>query len=183
MRRVTFSLVPLLLLACERQPAAPDITPTLGIANAPAQSGIVLRAETQEAWIWSDLKAGLQLDLAFDPVAACTGNFAADWVSFQAASLPNGRLTFREAGPVQASVWGFVEFDCSRFLTEEPLATGEVNYRSTDNDYFGAGDHSVNSWGLMANGKLTRPDGGSANLSAHIRVVDDRPVSVQINLR
>ena len=176
MRRIVLLIVPLLVFACDRQPAAPDIAPTLDIANAPPFSGVVWRGETWEALTWADPKTGMRLSVGYDPVADCSGDFEPlSWLSFQALDLPS-RLGLLELGTAQASVWGFTEYDCDLFSSEQPLAIGEAHFRYTDNDFFWSGENNANAWGFLVNGTLVASDGGAAQLAAHLRAVSGKGI-------
>jgi len=186
MRRAALLLIPLFVLACDREPVAPDITPTFDDHAPPVESGIVLRGERFDAWTWADSETGLRVTIGFDVLEYCANVFDFELVPFQAAFLPSDRLLVREAGPMHAAVWGFTAFECDRFTSEQPVATGEVRFRTTDNDFSLTGRNNVNAYGVMANGVIGLTDGGTAMLAAHARFLIGefgwRPTSLTVNL-
>lgn len=169
MRRAMLFLVPLVLLACDRQPVAPDVTPTLGIADGPAQSGIVTRVADGAlvGWFVSDPETQLVLLLGVSAADFCDGApYTIDEADLQIGRPPSdeGRFVIRVSGPAQATVWAR-----GTACVAPPIATGEVSYRETDNDRMVAGTHNANAWGWMANGPVELTAGGTAQLNAHSR--------------
>jgi len=72
------------------------------------------------------------------------------------------------------SVWPFTDFDCGLFLTTTPLATGTVDVRNTDNDFFvflNPDNKNHNAFGFTAQGKLTSATGKRAHFNVVSRVV------------
>jgi hypothetical protein len=63
-------------------------------------------------------------------------------------------------GMVIASVWDFADFDCARFLTEMPLASGMATFHLNDNDLtvFLRDNQNANAFGIKAHGDLFSPE-------------------------
>jgi len=179
MRRAVLLLVPLLLLACDRQPVAPDISPTFDIANAPEESGIVVRAEIPTglglAYPPGDLYAFIGIDLA----DFCDDlNFTGELVFMATKNMMEGyRAVALIKGELEASVWRRSEIFagaatwwdvCDNIAATEPLATGPVSVLYRDNSYVGYEYlTNANPYGWSYHGSLVRPDGTKAAFSGH----------------
>ena len=175
--------IPLLLtfvafvaVSCDQQPLETSQQPTttgltFNIANAPPQSGIVVREDYEVATFYVDLESGLSVSIGVDPFEFCTGPAEFDFVTFQTAIHRDGRQIDHGMGELRAVVHPFTTFDCDLFTTVEPLATGMATIVSTDNDLFGTapGDKNANAWGLTGHGTLVTPGGEFVQLSFNYR--------------
>jgi hypothetical protein len=131
------------------------ITPLSCLANAepPATSGIVTRGGYPSAYWFVDDSSGMGLAVGADIVQFCSGTEDFGFHSFADENIQEGlRLsTIEKADDQVRSVWPFTEFDCERFLTELPLATGEARFRGHDNDFFGLRycdiKNNMSAWG------------------------------------
>ena len=169
---VTALVVSAFLAACAESPTGTE-SPQFSIADAPAESGIIVRGGFNAAVSWVDAKSGMRVIIGLDIVDLCTGPFTFDFFSFQDLNLPNGRIVEIVQGEdIQTSVWGFLPFDCGQFTTVAPLASGLSDMVVTDNDLFGVapGDKNANAFGFRAHGSLTRPSGADAAFSAHLNI-------------
>ena len=146
------------------------------LAGPPSNSGVVVRRDSEAPRIWwySDDARGLGLAVGSDVVAACSGEpLELVLLSFSDKDIQDGLrlVAFRTAIDVGASVWPFTEFNCDSFLTELPLATGEVDRRVHDNDYFGNRycdlKNNMNAFSHSIQGTLYSPFGEKRQLNAH----------------
>jgi hypothetical protein len=173
---ILLTLVAFVAVSCDQQPLETSQQPTttgltFNIANAPPQSGIVVRADYTAASLFVDPESGLGALLGVDPVEFCTGPAEFDFVSFQTAIQRDGRQVDHGMGEWRAFVYPFTTFDCGLFLTVEPLATGMATVVSTDNDLYGIapGDKNANAWGQTGHGTLVTPGGESVQFSFKYR--------------
>lgn len=92
------------------------------------------------------------------------GIFNPDIVPFMEVTIPQDTDRIKQLlmGEVQATVWGFSEFDCGRFTTELPLGEGMVRIHSNDNDLivFLRDNNNANSFSVKANGDMWSPATG-----------------------
>lgn len=176
MRRLVFTLVPL-LLACERQPVAPDVSPSFDFANAPDFTGIVVRGEAVGGASWPDPEKNLRITIGFDPVELCADPMAFDLLIFASKNLPIDRTNMLlELNDARIAVWPFSGNSCASYRTVAPLATGYGDLVATNNDYpFGSANANTHTRGLSAHGTLAwTADGSPAQVSGHLRVVWDK---------
>ena len=172
------------LVACE-QPITPELSPevqpALGIANAPAEAGIVTRDDRAVAATWVDSETGMRAFIGVDIVEFCNGGGAFDVEAIQTATLRDGRVVGLVQGADKTtSVWGFPQFSCAMYTSEEPLATGLSVRVGTDNDFDGVFVSGTNAFGFAAHGPLTRPNGARAQFSGHLRFTTDAEGSTRI---
>ena len=150
--RLFFALIAILLSAT-------------ALANPPAQSGPnVIRFEDGAAWGFVDFENGTQVILGANMAEFCGGLINFDIVSFTEVSVPQDTDRIKQLikGEVQATVWGFTDFDCALFTTELPLAAGMVRIQGNDNDLvvFLRDNNNANSFGIRANGDMWSPASG-----------------------
>lgn len=178
MHRAVPLLVPLLLLACDRQPVAPDITPSLDIANAPEESGIVVRYGTPLGFYLADGAADLVAFMGWDIAAWCAGD-EFEWgaqVRAEKEIMDGYRsVLLAKATDLETSVWRLSEINaaswpaiCTKIAATNPLATGFSSALYTDNSFVGY-DYltNANPYGWRYHGRLVRPDGRGASFSGH----------------
>jgi hypothetical protein len=178
MRRATLLLVPLFLFACDREPVAPDITPTLDIANAPEESGIVVRYGTALGFNLGDPAADLVAFMGWDIVNWCAGDNPGYGAQVRAEKeIMEGyrSVMLGTAADLKTSVWRLSEIAaatwsaiCAKIAATEPLATGFSSAVYTDNAFVGY-DYvtNANPYGWRYHGLLVRPDGTGASFSGH----------------
>ena len=149
---------------------------SMAFAGPPSSSGVVVRrsSEAPRIWWYSDDARGLGLAVGSDVVADCSEEpLELILLSFSDKDIQDGLrlVALRKAEDVGASVWSFTEFDCDKFLTELPLATGEVDRSVHDNDFFGNRycevKNNMNAFSHSIHGTLYSPFGEKRQLSAH----------------
>ncbi len=168
MRRLSLLLVPLVLLACERQPVAPDIAPTLNIANAPALTGIVVRADYPLGYLDRDPKTGLGMALGVDAYDVCTPGpnnyYMMPWADKE---LVDRIVANAQGTEVPTQIWYVPEapWTCAMVLASEPIATGVSKVFGVLTGLFGADAQNTRQaiWG--AHGLL---DNGVFHFKAHV---------------
>jgi hypothetical protein len=177
MRYLCLALLPLLLVACtERQPAEPDIdiAPSFNAQAPPAESGIVTRGDALFALTWIDEQLGLRAVVGADVEEFCTGVVNFDLISWQDVLIAEdvNRVFERFVGhDMYTTVWDFLDFDCAKFTSLNPIAFGTATMRGTDNDVYRTSVHNAHAWGLMAQGTLAwTADGSPAHFSGHQRI-------------
>jgi len=177
MRCLRLALLPLVFAACtESQPAEPDIdiAPSLNAQAPPAVSGIVTRGGAPFALIWVDEQAGLRAMVGGDVREYCAGVIDFDLVSWQDVVIAEdvGRVFERFVGhDMYTTVWDFLDFDCAKFTSMDPIAFGTSTMRVTDNDVNRTTVHNAHAWGLTAQGTLEwTADGSPAYFSGHQRI-------------
>lgn len=191
MRRLALFLVPLLFLACERQPAAPDAAnaPSFGISNAPPMSGIVVRNGFPEVPVFGDPSAGLTVVQGVDARVVCTRFDPADWHidTYADKQLRDRIVTIGQDKDIPTQVWSYGgpthETICAMVLGgAEPLATGVARFVYVSNDLFGTG-RGNDVTNADSHGLLTRPDGSQAVFHLKVRFTQGAPTNVTISLR
>jgi hypothetical protein len=135
------------------------------VSDPPAQSGPnVMRFDGGVAFSIPDFDAGTQVILGVNMIEFCNDFFNPDTVPFMDINVPedSDRIKQLFKGEVQASVWGFSEFNCARFLSELPLGQGMVQVHGNDNDLivFLRDNQNANSFGIRANGDMWSPATG-----------------------
>jgi len=177
MRWLRLAVFPLVFAACtESQPAEPDvdIAPHFNAQAPPAASGIVTRGGVPFALIWVDESAGLRAMVGGDVREYCAGVVDFDLVSWQDVLVAEDvdRVFQRFVGhDMYTTVWDFLDFDCAKFTSMDPIAFGTSTMRGTDNDVYGTTVHNARAWGLMAQGTLAwTADGSPASFSGHQRI-------------
>jgi len=167
MRRIALTLTPLVLLACDRAPVAPDagpnVEPTFNIENAPLESGIVVRGEWPMGSFMMDPETQLGLAIGMTAKEFCSGTpryFLQTWADKELA----GRIvTMAQGTDVPTEVWDASpgNWTCEAILAGEPLASGVSDVVVTNNDLFNSGHRGrVVQW--RAHGILTQPNGEKA---------------------
>jgi hypothetical protein len=184
-----------LIIGCTEQnaPTEPQdalTNPTFNFSNAPDFSGIVTRGEHTTLVTWIDPEKGWRVGIGADPTEICVGIFDYELRQVQNVNLQDERIKRLSHGDdMYTTVWDFTAFDCTRFLTEDPLASGVSDVRNTDNDLDGiqSGENHANAWGWSAHGILTRPSGASVMFNAHFRGMYNthggRKTTAKIDLR
>jgi hypothetical protein len=165
---MTFLLIG--LVGCGDEPA-PTAIANLDDVGPPPASGVVLRDGNPVAYTWVDFDTGLRVIVGADMDEFCAGINNFDIIPYQDVNLPDGRLVTLGKGPIQTTVWDFLDFDCALFTTVEPVAYGRANFIEVDNDLFGIeeGDKNTNTWAYSARGRLATSDGGTVRLNAFVR--------------
>ena len=128
MQKLTFLLVPLLALACDRPPVAPDVVPTLNIANAPELTGIVMRDDAPLGFYARDPETGLFFTLGVDAYELCSSGapdrYPLRWADKE---LVDRFVSNAQGTSVPTQVWFTPEGipTCGDILASQPIATGE----------------------------------------------------------
>jgi hypothetical protein len=188
MRKVTLALVPLLLVACDRQTNAPEFTPSYAIDNAPDFTGIVVRDQGPAGVNWGDPVRGMRITIGYDPVDECLdpANYTDyDLLIWADKFLPTDRdNSLNQWKDARIAVWSFFPNDCALFTTLQPLATGYGDASWLDNDYFGSSNPNSNVWGAMVHGTLTSTaDGSTMQVSGHYKFLWDKKTAPRIVTR
>jgi hypothetical protein len=160
MRRFALTLTPLLLLACDRAPVAPDagpnVAPTFNIENAPLESGIVVRAGYPVAGLRLDPETQLALAIGMGAKEICSGAPFYSFLTWADKIIRDQWVTVGQGTDIPTEVWDASQgWDCPSIMAGEPLATGVSRNVSTIN--FGTG---IQTW--TAHGFLTRQNGEKA---------------------
>jgi hypothetical protein len=134
------------------------------LADPPPASGPnVVRFDDTFALQVPDFEDNKQVILGADITEFCNGVVNFDVIPFMEVTNPQDedRIKQLAKGIVVASVWDFADFDCDRFLTEMPLASGMASFHLNDNDLnvFLRDNQNANSFGVKAHGDLFSPDG------------------------
>ena len=142
-------------------------------ADPPTESGVVFRGEYPVATFWVDEDSGLMV--FFDDVVGFCSDPSFEfevltWMDVYANSAPppdGPRIVTRFHGQILASVWPIFDFDCERFTTDLPIASGMVTLSLNDNDLFARLNpgNNVNVVNRRAQGFLYTPDGERKRLS------------------
>jgi hypothetical protein len=167
MRRIALTLAPLLLLACDRAPVAPDggpnVDPTFNIANAPLESGIVVRGGWPVGALMRDPETQLGLALGIGAVEYCSGTPIYYLQTWADKELADRIVTNAQGTDVPTEVWDAPpgNWNCAAIMAGEPLAAGVSHVIATNNDLYNSGEmNRVVHW--RAHGILTRQNGDKA---------------------
>lgn len=166
MRRIALTLVPLLFLACDRAPVAPDAGPDLGptfnIENAPLESGIVMRDGYPVGALMRDPDTQLGLAIGRTAKEACSGTPRYYLQTWADKVLADRLVSMAQGTDVPTEVWDASQgWDCATILAGEPLASGVSDVVVTNNDLFNSGQmNRVVMW--RAHGILARANGENA---------------------
>jgi hypothetical protein len=167
MRRFALTLAPLLLLACDRAPVAPvagpNVEPTFNIANAPLESGIVVRAGWPVAGYRLDPETQLGLAIGMGAKEICSGASFYSFLTWADKLLRDRLVTIGQGTDIPTEVWdASLGLDCPSIMAGEPLATGVSQNVSTINNLAGLSDRvpRIQTW--TAHGILTRQNGEKA---------------------
>jgi hypothetical protein len=133
------------------------------LSNPPPTSGPnVVRFDDFFAVNISDFEDNKQVILGADVTEFCLGTVDFDVISFMEVTNPQDEARIKQLfkGEAYASVWDFPEFDCDRFLSDLPLATGMARIHGNDNDLivFDRDNKNANSFGIKAHGDLWSPE-------------------------
>ena len=175
MRKLLLLLVPLALIGCQDAPTGPSVqSPQYDWMNNPDNGNLrVFRVDAHTIVCWTD--AGTQLRACHatlplggaNPDPDCGLQDVIDPTSrqeigeFDPSDVPGSWLHVNQKGDVWITVRDLtIPGDCfgNRLVAE---GMGTLHY--SDNDLFGSapGDHNANTWGFTAQGRLTRPEGGT----------------------
>lgn len=188
------------VVACTEQATAPQArtpaTPAFDIANAPPETGIVVRSTWNDILIWSVPAAGLEVMVGADATAFCTlwdggaGDPSPSFVSFMTYAdkvLFDRILTVGQDREAATQVWpyadGTLEGFCAMVLGgAEPLATGVTRGLQFFSDLGGTGRGAdINHWNY--HGLLSRPDGSRAVFAFQMHWRQGAPTKVTASLR
>jgi hypothetical protein len=159
----------------------------VGIAQAdpPPVSGIVTRGDDLPIGVtWVDEGKGQRILIGLRATEFCLGSDDFALVSFQDVDLTDERFVQIVKGDdLPTDVYPFLDFDCDRFLNEEPVGLGTADIVGTDNDLPGTSpdETNANAWGWSAHGTLTAPDGTDLGVSGHLRLVSSNTAGFHVN--
>lgn len=144
-RRMMFSLGIGFLLVC-----------SLGAADPPEESGIVMRGDAPMALFYIDDSGTKSVVYGADIVEYCLGTVDFDIWQYKDKYLPIDDVvaTLMKGEEIRTSVWPFGVFDCNLFLSVPPLAVGTSKLVLTDNNLYALETNRANSWSLSAHGIL-----------------------------
>jgi hypothetical protein len=177
-----------ILPACDQQPAAPGIqaAPALARAAVDPNKNQVIRYQDHFAQSWTDANSSLRATHTTFPIPIgdppeaepdCGPQAELGMINFQQVGVENPVDFFASEFHINASgpVWVIVRDlsqpgDC---YGVKLIAQGPGQIRYLDNDAFGAlpGQTKANSWGFIASGTLTRPDGTQVSYQGTARYV------------
>jgi hypothetical protein len=187
MRNSVFPLVLLLpLLACEQQSVAPTVNTSPDFVSADINKNTVIRFQNHLATSWTDPTNGLRathttfpIPLDGEPEPDCGPQDDLAPIDFQQVGVVDpvdffaSELHINGSGPVWV------------------IGPGTIRY--LDNGAFGVapGETGANSWGFIASGTLTTPDGRQLSYQGTSRYVVKAtsgepsffPVVERVNLR
>lgn len=144
-------------------------------ADAPASSGILTRFESPFATTWIDARTGYRVVVGANPAEFCIGAGSFDVVQLTDVDLrfvnEFDRLVRLMNSYIRVFVYDFLDFDCGRFTTEDPVASGYATVIGADNDVPGIqpGESNANAWGWAAYGEIADSSGNPVRLSATYR--------------
>lgn len=172
------------LLACEQHPVAPGVDMGPSLARANVNKNEVIRYQDHIATSWTDPSNGLRathttfpIPFGGEPETDCGPQDDLALIDFQQVGVVDPVDFFASELHINASgpVWVIVRDvnqpgDCYgvKLVAEGP---GEIRY--LDNDTFGSapGETAANSWGFIASGTLTTPDGRTLTYKGIARYV------------
>ncbi len=184
-----------LMVACSERPTSPRTeaalapsAPAYNIANAPTETGIVVRSTWNDILIWSVPSAGLEVMVGADAKAFCelwdggAGDPTPSFVSFMTYADKvhfDKVLTVGQDHEAATQVWPFADGTLEGFCAmvlggAAPLASGTTHglqFFSPDN----------NHWNY--HGLLTRPDGSKAVFAFQMHWREGSPTKVTASLR
>ncbi len=188
------------LVACSDQATAPQgrtpATPAFDIANAPPETGIVVRSAWNDILIWSVPAAGLEVVMGADAAEFCelwdnwNGDPSPSFNSIMTWAdkvLFDRALTVGKDAEAATQVWpyadGTLEGFCAMVLGgASPLATGTTRGVQFVSDIGGTGRGAdLNHWSY--HGLLTRPDGSQAVFAFQMHWREWAPTKVTASLR
>jgi len=194
MRKLAFILVPLVLLGCGQEPAAPAVsgTPAFNYMNNPDNGNFrIFRYQGAMAACWTDPTTGLRACHATIPLGG--GGEPDCGLQSDAPPADNQEVltdveALRIAVNASGRVWITVR-DLNRAgdcFDAALVAEGWGTMRYTDNDALGTVVNNTNAWGFMASGTVTTPGGASLGYSGHARFRFNQStakvLSLQVNL-
>jgi hypothetical protein len=174
------------LLACEQQPVAPpvDVGPALARAAVDPNKNQVIRYQDHFATSWTDANSSLRathttfpIPFGGAPETDCGPQADLAMIDYQQVGVVDpvdfflSELHINASGPVWIIVRDLSQpGDCYgvKLIAQGP---GEIRY--LDNDQLGAlpGQTKANSWGFIASGTLTTPDGRLVSYQGTARYV------------
>jgi hypothetical protein len=183
MRKALLLAIPLLVLACDREPVAPAAEGGISanyMNNPDNGNPRIWRYETSFFMAWND--NGLRVTHRTDPTSAYGDCFefappgAAEW---NERLFGPPELSSRWMANVQAEVWITV-----RDLTQPGTCAGNLLIAEgwgrllyNDNDEFAGANldrKNANAWSYRATGDLVTPDGRTLRYSGHAHFTWDR---------
>ena len=132
-------------------------------ADPPPVSGIVTRGEIPLGVSWIDEAKGQRILIGLRATEFCSGSEDFALVSFQDVDLTEERFVEIVKGDdLPTDVYPFLDFDCARFLTDDPVGLGTADIVGTDNDLPGLspGEKHANAWGWSAHLRLIENSSG-----------------------
>ncbi len=187
------------LVACSEQATAPQArtpaAPSFDIANAPPETGIVVRSAWNDILIWGVPSAGLEVVMGADAAEFCelwdnwNGDPSPSFNSIMTWAdkvLFDRILTIGQDREVATQVWpyggGALETFCPMVLGgAEPLATGVTKGLQFSSDLGGTGRGAdVNHQSY--HGLLTRADGSQAVFKYQMHWLEGQPTKVTASL-
>ena len=184
MRRAILLLVPLFLFACDRQPVAPEVSPTVDIGNAPAQTGIVVRGDYSDGYYFFDSKSNLTAFVGVDIVQFCTDYSSLENGPWADKELRDRIVTLGQGRDLQTSVWaGDFGFDCAVIEASSPVATGFADMNLTYSDLLGSAEHASTAVSITAHGILEWVGGGKAIFHAQNKLTPQKELISSVSLR
>lgn len=180
MRKLAFILVPLVVLACEREPVAPaQEAPAFDFMNNPDNGNVRIYrvADNDFAVAWTDPRTNLRAthwSNRFVVTPGC-GDFEGGPASRQEVGLflPDdmfaSQLRVNEKGPVWIIVRDLNQAgDCfgAKLVAE---GWGQAHYTDNDAFFIGPEQPNANAWGFTGEGALTAPDGSTRRYAGHLR--------------
>lgn len=177
MRRPSFLLLPLLVLACSDQtPVEPLVEqPAFNFLNNPDNGNFrIWRFQDAILTCWTDPGSGLRACHATVPLGGgsdpdCGLQSPADPIAWQMVVVDEEAV--RVAANVLGDVWITVRNTnvAGVCFGSDLVAEGWGSLHYTDNDAFGVGSNNANQWGFTASGLLTTPAGDLATYAGHAR--------------
>lgn len=173
MAAIALVAAPIIFAACREAPVAPNTpAPLASWMNNPDNGNLtIMRFEHYSANSWTDPTNGLRATHADYPVTSACGEIPfLDPIDHQWAGSFDFRLNLNEMGPVTIIIRDMTQpGDC---VGRRLVAKGLGRYHYTDNNMAGMGPDNPpnNSFGYMAEGELTAPDGSKVHYNGAVRV-------------
>lgn len=177
MRKAALLLVPLFLLACDREPVAPDTIANFDAADAPpVTSGIVVRHDGHFLLSVADPDSDLWAFIGIDIYDVCDDFlYTRDVIPVHDLFLTGRRIQLAKSDDARTSVWRLSAIDgpdlpatCANIAATEPLAVGLSHVLYADNAVLTDVAPYANPYGWRFNGLLTGADGTKSAFSGHI---------------
>jgi hypothetical protein len=173
----------LVFIGCSNEQAPTEVpqVPSVDLVkDQPEGSGAtVIRFDGWIAVNYYDVDRDLQVIIGVDMNEYCAGDFNPDIVEIQEVTNPVDQNIVNQlihGSDIYCWVYPLYPFDCERFLTEGPIASGYVDLVSNDNDLYAwieeaSGNNRVNAFGIAARGELFTPEGQKVRLAFQTRLV------------